>query len=121
MRSRPRCPRSHSHGTHHSPIGSNSDNVAASSTHDLATVDEAVDDDGLVPDGPVPLIDQVLPIPPVPILVGDDDAQVEQVPVLVLAQLAQAITTLACSVIHPTPILVPAPVPIHPPALSTSL
>ncbi|KAF8322402.1 uncharacterized protein EI90DRAFT_3130962 [Cantharellus anzutake] len=74
--------------------------------HNSAVFVEAVNEDGLVPHEPVPLVDLNLPIPPIPNLVGDDD-EVEQVPVPVLTQLAQAITSLARSTAHPTPI--PAP------------
>ncbi|KAF8344266.1 uncharacterized protein EI90DRAFT_3115015 [Cantharellus anzutake] len=88
--------------------------VVASSTHDLAIVIEAVDEDGLVPHEPVPLVDLNLPISPIPILVGDDD-KAEQVPVPVLTQLAQAITYLARSTACPAPIPVPVPAPVQPP------
>ncbi|KAF8336991.1 uncharacterized protein EI90DRAFT_3119310 [Cantharellus anzutake] len=101
-------------------IGSDFDRVVASSTHDLAIIVEAVDEDGLVPHEPVPLVDLNLPIPPIPILVGDND-EVEQVPVPVLTQLAQAITYLARSTARPAPIPVLIPAPIQPPTPSTSL
>ncbi|KAF8314587.1 uncharacterized protein EI90DRAFT_3135860 [Cantharellus anzutake] len=78
---------------------------------------KAVNEDGLVPQEPIPLVDLNLPIPPIPILVGDDD-KVEQVPVPVLAQLAQAITNLAHSTARPTPIPAPVPTPVQPPSTS---
>ncbi|KAF8321930.1 uncharacterized protein EI90DRAFT_3131373 [Cantharellus anzutake] len=92
---------------------SNFDRVVASSMHDSAVFVEAVNEDGLVPHEPVP-------IPPIPILVGDDD-EVEQVPVPVLTQFTQAITHLARSTACPTPIPVPVPAPVQPPTPSTSL
>ena len=116
--SRPRHSRSRSRVTNHSFIGSDFDRVVASSTHDSAVLVEAVNADGLVPHEPVPLVDPNLLIPPNPILVGDDNG-VEQVPVPVLAQLAQAITNLARSTARPAPI--PLPVPLHPPPPSTSI
>ncbi|KAF8326205.1 uncharacterized protein EI90DRAFT_3128128 [Cantharellus anzutake] len=101
-------------------VRSDFDRVVASSTHESAVVVEAVDEDGLVRHEPIPLIDLNLPIPPIPILIGDND-EVEQVPVLVLAQLAQAITYLACSTARPTLVPVPVPAPMQPPTPSTSL
>ncbi|KAF8319909.1 uncharacterized protein EI90DRAFT_3132219 [Cantharellus anzutake] len=59
---------------------SNFDHVVASSMHNSAVFVKAVNEDGLVPHEPVPLVDLNLPIPPIPNLVGDDD-EVEQVPV----------------------------------------
>ncbi|KAF8309950.1 uncharacterized protein EI90DRAFT_3140083 [Cantharellus anzutake] len=73
--------RSHSRSrvTNHSFIGSDFDCVVASNTHDSAVFVEAVNEDGLVPHEPIPLIDLNLPIPPVPILnrAETDDSGVE--------------------------------------------